>query len=117
MLIEGETSSPIFKFCPHRLYKSDDGNYADSTISEWRDNQIIGSHQITFNFGRRGWPRKGEKMLKKVISWAIGVPAGTITVSEIEDLRFWWIPFIAMGVAVALLAWNGAFKKEEVYGK
>ena len=79
--------------------------------------KIIGSHQITFNFGRRGWPRKGEKMLKKVISWAIGVPAGIITVSEVEDLRFWWIPFIAMGVAVALLAWNGAFKKEEVYGK
>jgi len=56
-------------------------------------------------------------MLKKVISWAIGVPAGIITVSETEDLRFWWVPFIAMGVAIAILAWNGAFKKEEVYGK
>lgn len=56
-------------------------------------------------------------MLKKILSWTIGVPAGIVAVSETEDLRFWWIPFVAMGVAIVILAWNGAFKKEEVYGK
>ena len=55
--------------------------------------------------------------LKKVISFAIGVPAGICAFGEVEDLRFWWDPFVAMGVALAILAWNGAFKKEEVYGK
>ena len=55
--------------------------------------------------------------LKKIVSWTIGVPAGLLAVSEYEDLRFWWVPFLAMGVAIAILAWNGLFKKEEVYGK
>ena len=56
-------------------------------------------------------------MRKKIISWTIGVPAGLCAFSEVEDLRFWWIPFVAVGVAVVILAWNGVFKKEEAYGK
>lgn len=53
------------------------------------------------------------KKLKKVVSWGVGAPAGLLAFGEVEDLRFWWIPFVAMGVAVAIIAWNGGFKKEE----
>lgn len=57
------------------------------------------------------------KTIKKTLSWGVGVPAGLLAFSEVEDLRFWWVPFVAMGIALAILAWNGAFKKEEAYGK
>lgn len=53
------------------------------------------------------------RKIRKIASLAIGIPAGLVAVSEVEDLRYWWVPFVAMGVAIAILAWNGAFKKEE----
>lgn len=53
------------------------------------------------------------RKIRKIASLAIGIPAGLVAVSEVEDLRYWWVPFVAMGVAIAILAWNGAFKKDE----
>lgn len=53
------------------------------------------------------------KIIKKTLSCGVGVPAGIVAVSECEDLRLWWVPFVALGVVIAILAWNGAFKKEE----
>lgn len=52
---------------------------------------------------------KIKNNFKKVVSWGIGIPAAIVAVSEIEDLRFWYVPFIAMGLVVAILFWNRAF--------
>jgi len=53
------------------------------------------------------------RKIRKTASLAIGIPAGLIAFSEVEDLRYWWVPFVAMGIVIAVLAWNGVFKKEE----
>lgn len=55
--------------------------------------------------------------IKKIFSWTIGIPAALCSFGECEDLRYWWVQFAAMGILIAILAWNGAFKQEEVYGK
>lgn len=57
------------------------------------------------------------RKIRKIASLAIGIPAGLVAVSEVEDLRYWWVPFVAMGVAIAILAWNGVFNKEVSYGE
>lgn len=56
------------------------------------------------------------RKIREIASLAIGIPAGLVAVSEVEDLRYWWVPFVAMGIMVAVLAWNGVFNKEESYG-
>lgn len=50
--------------------------------------------------------------IKKIISWAIGLPCGLIAVSEVEDLNLWWIQFVAIGLLALILFWNGAFEKD-----
>lgn len=57
------------------------------------------------------------RKIRKIASLAIGIPAGLVAFSEVEDLRYWWVPFVAMGIVAAVLAWNGAFKKKEGYGE
>jgi hypothetical protein len=57
------------------------------------------------------------RKIRKIASLAIGIPAGLVAFSEVEDLRYWWVPFVAMGIVVAVLAWNGVFKKKEGYGE
>ena len=50
--------------------------------------------------------------IKKIVSWAIGLPCGLIAVSEVEDLSLWWIQFAAIGILALILFWNGAFEKD-----
>jgi len=57
------------------------------------------------------------RKIRKIASLTIGILAGLVAFSEVEDLRYWWVPFVAMGIVVAVLAWNGAFKKKEGYGE
>lgn len=49
--------------------------------------------------------------IKKIISWTLAIPSFVLAVSEYEDLNLWWIQFLAMGVLIVILGWNGAFKK------
>lgn len=55
------------------------------------------------------------KIAKKVISWTIGIPAAIVACGEPNDLRFWYVPFVALGIVIAILAWNHAFREEEEY--
>ncbi len=52
---------------------------------------------------------------KKVVSWTLGVPAALFAVSEVQDLNFWWVPFVAMGAVILVLRWNHAFDNKEEY--
>lgn len=53
--------------------------------------------------------------LKKLASWAIGIPSALIMFSEVEDLNYWYLPFIGAALLVAVLHWNHAFSEKEVY--
>ena len=55
---------------------------------------------------------KTKTIIKKIISYTLGIPAAIIVFSEVEDLSLWWIQFVAMIVVIAVLFWNGAFKEE-----
>ena len=54
---------------------------------------------------------------KKVISWAVGIPAALIAFSQVDDLSMWWLPFVAMGALVLVLKWNHVFDEEEYQPK
>ena len=56
---------------------------------------------------------KKTNIIKKTVSWTVGVPAVLLIISEIRNLDFWWLPFIGLGTVVAILCWNGIFKDEE----
>lgn len=58
-----------------------------------------------------------HKKIKQIISWTIGLPAGLIVVGEIQDLTYWWVQFVALGLLVAILKWNHAFDQEEYQPK
>lgn len=58
-----------------------------------------------------------HQKIKQIISWMIGLPAGLIVVSEIQDLTYWWIQFVALGLLIAILKWNRAFDQEEYQPK
>ena len=53
--------------------------------------------------------------LKKLVSWAIGIPSALAMFSEVEDLNYWYIPFIGAALLVAVLYWNHVFSEKEVY--
>lgn len=53
--------------------------------------------------------------IKRTISWFFGLPAGLIVVSELQDLTFWWIQFVALVVLFAILHWNSAFEQTNQY--
>ena len=55
--------------------------------------------------------------IKQIISWLIGLPAGLIVVSEIQDLTYWWVQFVALGLLIAILKWNHAFDQEQYQPK
>jgi cytochrome b len=50
--------------------------------------------------------------IKRIVSWAVGAPALLFAISEINDLRYWWVPFVAMGALVLILHWNHVFDEE-----
>lgn len=50
--------------------------------------------------------------LKKLVSWAIGIPSALAMFSEVEDLNYWYIPFIGVALLLAVLCWNHAFREE-----
>lgn len=45
---------------------------------------------------------------KRVVSGTIAIPAALLTTSE-PELEFWWVPFLAMGVFLAVMKWNNYF--------
>lgn len=53
--------------------------------------------------------------LKKLVSWVIGIPSVLVMFSEVEDLNYWYLPFIGAALLFAVLRWNHAFNEEEVY--
>ncbi len=55
--------------------------------------------------------------LKKLVSWAIGIPSALVMFSEVEDLSYWYLPFIGAALLFAVLYWNHAFNEKEAYGR
>lgn len=53
--------------------------------------------------------------LKKAISWIIGLPSFLITVGELQDLRYWWVQFVAVILLLAILYWNDWFEEQDEY--
>lgn len=53
---------------------------------------------------------------KKIISWIVAAPALVIVTSDISDPSLWWIQFVAIGLLIVIMAWNGLFPdiKEEI---
>ena len=49
--------------------------------------------------------------VKKIISLIISVPALVIMAGDLKDNNLWWVQVLALGAIVAVLAWNGVFKK------
>jgi hypothetical protein len=65
-----------------------------------------------------GYMQKGQtQTIKKIISWAVGVPAFIIAFSEVNDLSYWWMPFVAMALLVLILKWNRLFDEPNDGGK
>lgn len=50
-------------------------------------------------------------IIKKIISWSLGLPSALLLLGEINDLKLWWIQIIAILTLTAILIWNGAFKE------
>ena len=55
--------------------------------------------------------------IKQLISWVIGLPSALIVVSELNDLTYWWVQFVAMGLLIVILKWNHAFDQEQYQPK
>ena len=53
------------------------------------------------------------KTIKKIVSWTLGIPAAFLIACEVEDMKYWWIQFVAVAVVAAILIWNKTFKFEE----
>ena len=58
-----------------------------------------------------------KQTIKKITSWAIGVPAFLIAFSEVNDMNYWWAPFVAMGTLVLILKWNRLFDESNNGGQ
>lgn len=58
-----------------------------------------------------------HQKIKQAISWMIGLPTGLIVVGEIQDLTYWWIQFVALGLLLAILKWNHVFDQEQYQPK
>lgn len=57
------------------------------------------------------------KQLKTTLSLAIGIPAAIIVCSESNGFDGFALQLVALAVLALILAANGVFKREEVYGK
>ena len=57
------------------------------------------------------------KQLKKILSLAIGIPAAMIVCGESNGFDGFALQLVALAVLAVILAVNGVFKREEVYGK
>ena len=53
--------------------------------------------------------KRAKNNLKKLISWTIGVPSAIVMFSEVEDVRYWFLPFVAAGMIIGILCWNHIF--------
>lgn len=51
--------------------------------------------------------------IKQLISWIVGFPSAMIVLSELNDLSFWWIQFMALGLLVAILRWNHTVDQDQ----
>lgn len=51
--------------------------------------------------------------IKQLISWVVGFPSAMIVLSELNDLSFWWIQFMALGLLVAILRWNHTVDQDQ----
>lgn len=50
-----------------------------------------------------------KQKLKQIVSCIVGVPAAIIAFSEPEN-EYWYIPFVAWGIVIAILKWNNIIK-------
>lgn len=57
------------------------------------------------------------KQLKTTLSLAIGIPAAMIVCGESNGFDGFALQLVALAVLALILAANGVFKREEVYGK
>ena len=57
------------------------------------------------------------KQLKTTLSLAIGIPAAMIVCGESNGFDGFALQLVALAVLAVILAVNGVFKREEVYGK
>ena len=57
------------------------------------------------------------KQLKTTLSLAIGIPAAMIVCGESNGFDGFALQLVALVVLAVILAVNGVFKREEVYGK
>ena len=48
---------------------------------------------------------------KKIITGVLGIPAALVMMSELTDIRFWWVQAVAVAVVFALLGWWGLLRR------
>ncbi len=53
---------------------------------------------------------------KKTVSWMVGIPSALVMFSEVEDMRYWFVPFVAAGLLAVILYWNNVFDTEKSNG-
>lgn len=54
---------------------------------------------------------KGMNKVKEIITGIVGLPAVLVLISELEDLRFWWVQAVAVVIVLLLMAWWGLLKR------
>ena len=48
---------------------------------------------------------------KKIISAVLGTPAALVMMSELTDMKLWWVQAVAVVIVLALMAWWGLLKR------
>ena len=64
-------------------------------------------HHRTLTKGVDTMQLVSRQKLKQAVSWIIGVPAFFIAFSGSENISYWWMPIVSMGILTVILAWNG----------
>lgn len=44
--------------------------------------------------------------IKQLISYLFGFPAAILTTGQVEDLNYWWVPFVAWLALILIIFWN-----------
>lgn len=53
-------------------------------------------------------------MIKKVISWGLGIPALIIVCSEVSSLSLEWIRLLAILILIGVAFWNRTDAKKQI---
>ena len=51
------------------------------------------------------------KTAKKIITAVLGAPAALVMMSELTDMKLWWVQAVAVVIVLALMAWWGLLKR------